>query len=182
MKRVIVAIVSLLVVFSCAFAANNINIQWKYKINKFVAESYSFVFVDYSGEPITRYSVDTGKGISSPQIQLKVITNKVRSYSVDISFGPMRLVQGNSYDPTFFGSYQARVSGLFQETNSDPAFKNAFVTTSESQVLTIPGETSNNANNTLTAYYPIAFSFQDYIEDYPVGSFEAAVTVEISGT
>ncbi len=183
MKRVLTAISLLFVVFSCAFAANDINVQWKFKLNKYVEESYTLSFVNNSGSSITTLPIDVQKGINTPQTRLKVVTNKVRSFSINLSFSPMRCVQGSAnYDAAFFGSYQARISDLFQDSNQDPDHKDAYVTTNESASLTIPGESTNNANNTITVYYPISFSFQDYIEDYPAGSYEASITVEVSGT
>ncbi len=183
MKRVKAAIILLIVVFSCAFAANDINIQWKYKLNKFVEENYTLSFIDYAGNIVSNLAVDTQKGISSPQVRLKVTTNKVRSFSINITFSPMRSLQGSAnYDASFCGHYQARVSDLFQDSIQDPDHKDAYVISDESVMLTIPGETTNNANNTITFYYPLSFNFQDYIEDYPVGSYTSTITVEISGS
>ncbi len=174
----------LFLALSCLFAADEGHVQWKYKINKFVAESLSSYFTTTTGSAITTLAVDMEKTLSQPQAQLVIVTNKTTENSLDITFGPMKYKVGSEgYDASFFGCYDVRISDLFQSTETDPDHVDIPITSAEGATETIPLDYTDDASHVITCYYPIAFYFSEKnLDNYGPGSFEATITVEIGGS
>lgn len=164
-------------VFSCLYAEMGY-IQWRYKLKKYVEESISISFTDLHGNQITTYGVDCSKDLGMPQIQLEVNTNKTTDYNLKLTFSAMKHSDGG--DVSFFGYYKARITDIIRLSQSDLDYRDVEFTSPSDVSVTFPGDCSNNANNILSFYYPIAFDFSDYLEDYGAGSFGGTIRAEVA--
>jgi len=153
----------------CVFADTG-TIQYKYVLNKHVDENIELSFANLNNNAITTYAVDSKKTLSSPQVQLAVSTNKVNSYKLKLTFSVM--TSSDSY-----GFYKARVFDMIDAEYMDISFESV-----SNVSITFTGDTSHDGNTTITAYYPIAFDFTDYISDYGAGNYSATIKVEVSNT
>lgn len=179
MRRIILAVMVLaVVIFSNALVfADSGTIQWRYKIRKFVEEDITLGFTDLNGANISSFEINTEKTLSNAQIHLSVVTNKVNGYTLRLSFTPLMDQSG-----TQFGLYRARVSDIITFEGSEADFRDIVFTELETQSITFPGDTSDDANNMITVYYPISFDFSGYIDDYSAGVYTGTITVEVAAT
>ena len=173
MKKVLTIILILILTFSYIFADAGI-IQWRYKIRKFIEEDITLGFTDLNGASITSYELNTDRTLTNAQVHLSVITNKVNSYTLKLSFTPMMNEEG-----TQFGFYRARVSDIITFEGSEADFRDIVFTGVETESVSFPGDTSDDASNMITVFYPISFDFSDYLADYETGTYSASITVEV---
>lgn len=176
MRKILTFLLILIMVFSYAFADVGI-IQWRYKIRKFVEEDITLGFTDLNGEPITSFDLNTEKTLSNAQIHLSVITNKVNDYTLKLSFTPLVDESGES-----LGFYRARISDIITFSGSEADFRDVVFTDNEPSSVLFPGDTSDDANNMITVFYPISFDFSEYVSNYGTGRYSGTITVEVATT
>ena len=174
-KYILTILVFLLVSCLSVFGGT---IQWRYKIRKFVEENIVMGFSDASGNAITSYSIDLSKDLENSQVFLSVTTNKVNPYTLKVSFSAMK--HSNDSTSTFLGFYKARISDLITYSVGDLDYRDVVFTSADDVVVSFSGDNSDDANNTVSFYYPISFDFSDYIEDYGAGDYVGTITVEVA--
>ena len=177
MKKALTVILLLVMVFSYVFSSDVGIIQWRYKIRKFIEEDITLGFTDLNGVSISSYELSMEKALNSAQVHLSVITNKVNNYTLRLSFTPMMNEEG-----TQFCFYRARVSDIITFEGSEADFRDISFTGVETESVSFPGDTSDDASNMITVFYPISFDFSDYVEDYNTGTYSATITVEVATT
>ena len=92
----------------------------------------------------------------------------------------------NASSASFVGKYKAKVykyignvasaENLTPITNANGTDVSEVNVNSTSKTITFAG----TYNSIAEVYYPIAFSFTDYIEDYGTGSFSGTITLEVA--
>ena len=163
--------------FSCLLVFGG-TIQWRYKIRKFVEENIILGFSDASGTALTTYAINLEKNLNNSQVFLFVTTNKVNPYTLSVSFSTMK--HANDSSSTFFGFYKARILDVITNEPGAPDYKDIVFSSVDDVVVSFQGENSDNANNTVSFYYPISFDFSEYIEDYMAGDYVGTITVEVA--
>lgn len=177
MKKVLTVLLLLVIIFSYVSASDVGIIQWRYKIRKFIEEDITLGFTDLNGASITSYEISADKTLTNAQVHLSVITNKVNGYTLKLYFTPMM-----SEDGTKFGFYRARVSDIITFEGSEADFRDIVFTGAETESVSFPGDTSDDASNMITVFYPISFDFSEYYANYDPGIYSATITVEVATT
>lgn len=173
------SILILLMMITCAFAAESGNIQFRYKINKYVAEHVDPGFVDTSMRPISTYEIDLSKHLDYTQVYLAVTTNATSDYALTLKFFPMK--NNDPQDASFVGCYKVMVFDtdfVALETNAPDS--TLLVNDTNGCAITFDGANVQNASKQETFYFPITFDFANYIEDYAVGTFTGSILVEVT--
>ncbi|MCQ2412485.1 MAG: hypothetical protein MJ057_05965 [Sphaerochaetaceae bacterium] len=173
------SILIFLFVITGFIAAESGNIQFRYKLNKYVPEYVEVGFTDTSKKAITTYELDLSKRTDSMQVFLAVNTNKATDYTLNLTFFPMR--SDDPSDPTFLGRYKAMVFDedyVVLETSSTD--NTLLVDDANGVSIAFEGAQVLNASKVNTFYYPISFDFTNYIEDYAVGTFTGSILVEVT--
>lgn len=176
--RRLLSILLLLFVSSLAFADSG-NIQFRYKINKYVAEHVDLSFTDSSKKQISTYEIDLTKQLDYTQVYLAINTNATNDYSLTLKFFPMESDDPSS--PAFVGCYKVMVFDTdfvaLETPNQDSTLE---VNDISGCTITFDGAKVQDASRLETFYFPITFDFTDYIDDYPEGTFSGSITVEVT--
>ena len=175
MKKAAIIIVLALAVSLCLFALTG-NYEFKYKLTRTTTVGVTWIFTDSSGNRITAQAIDLSKGLTEPQIQLVISTNKTDPYNITLTFNA--LTPDGASGSSFLGHYKARISDIYDT----PSVRNVVFASSSSESVstTFPGDTSNYAGTTISQAYPIAFDFSDYIDSYETGTFSGTIVVEVT--
>ena len=177
MKKVLMIALLILIAFSYVFASDVGIIQWRYKIRKFIEEDITLGFTDLNGVTISSYELSMEKALNNAQIHLSVVTNKVNNYTLTLEFTPLLDETG-----TQLGFYKARVSDIITFEGSEADFRDVTLNSSSSSRVSFPGDTSDDASNMISVFYPISFDFSEYIESYDSGVYSGTITVEVATT
>ena len=177
MKKALTVLLLLVMVFSYVFASDVGIIQWRYKIRKFIEEDITLGFTDLNGVSISSYELSMEKALNNAQIHLSVVTNKVNNYTLTLEFTPLLDETG-----TQLGYYKARVSDIITFEGSEADFRDVTLNSSNPSRVSFPGDTSDDASNMISFFYPISFDFSDYMELYDSGIYSGTITVEVATT
>ena len=170
-------IIALVLIISSRVFAESFNIRYKFRLEE---EPVSVLhFTDYSEnhEPITEYELDMSLNLETPQVCAAVLTNMSSPFNLKLTF--RELVNENGIN---VGRYKVRIykySGddLVHVTAANGDDK-SYIDVNSSSKNTVFAGTYNSVSE---VYYPIAFSFDSYIDDYQSGgTYTGTITLEVS--
>ena len=176
-----------LLLLSCAFCSDQqpgfFDIFYKIRIEEETHYfTLRFVQINDKSTPEVEHELDLSLNLSSPQICAAVESDMSSPVNHKHTFTCLRR-EGYA---SFIGKYKAKIykyigkvasaENLTPVTNSNGNDVSNVDITTASKSVTFAG----TYNSISEVYYPIAFSFSDYIEDYASGSFSGTITLEVA--
>lgn len=180
MKRIVMILA--LCVFICGVilaegSYSGSTLRWSYILNRVVEENVSPFFTTPDREKTGTIALDFSAGLdlSEAQVFLGVSTNRVSNFSLKLKFLPMHNALNNQDQKLY--AYYARV---YSGTDADSTILGTFdVNTAEGKTIEFPGRTAYSADYPTQHFYPISFSLDSYMDEYPDGTYEGTITVEV---
>ena len=178
-KKAIMVIAIILVALSFACATSG-TYNLRYIYYRYVEKKVLLFFTDMDREHVPSKALDLSLGLdaSDAQVYLVCTTNEKSAYYINLTFNPMQRTDTvtNVINRVDY-YYKARVWS-FGENPS--ALGTVDVSSEQNRTVKFVGATVSNGSTVEDFYYPISFSFSDFIEDYAEGSFVATVIAEVT--
>ncbi len=159
-------------------------VEFRYFFMREVPETVSDIyFTNTVKQKIDACPLDVDLGLNNPQLYSAILHNVITSsYSITLTFNALLKAESQN----IYGYYEAQVYKLdaegnliaFDYNNSDTRIIDVCEEHPARSVVFNIDHTADS--NSKVFYYPIAFRFSKYLEDYSMGVYSGIIRIEVA--